>query len=173
MKAKDLPRARILELDLRIQGLTKYDGECEVWIGYCRDGRSPIMHTRIDGRRSTVCAHHVRWIAKRHQALPDGIIRMACGNPLCMASSHMRALDRKEIFQENRDISRLKWRAMVSQGLRKSVGKLTDAQVREIRMSDAANTELAKVYGVSRSLVSGIKRGKFRRDLSEIMLGTA
>lgn len=96
--------------------------------------------------------------------IPDGeVVCHRCDNPVCCNPDHLFAgtqLDNvRDMIAKGRNRNAL--------GERHHRAKLTDKQVAEIRASDATGAQLAKLYGVAQSTISGIRSRKHRRVSSE------
>ena len=152
-------------ISLRIDGLTRYEGECQVWVGYIQPPdktgrpRRPRLRIRMNGKRHLIDARLLRWTSV-HGAPPKGrVVRLTCGNPLCMQVEHMRLGTKSEVLAESYRLHEAKTRIARALGNRKTRGKLTLEIARAIRASDAKNVELARLYGVSHQLIYAVRKG--------------
>ena len=90
--------------------------------------------------------------------IPDGkIIMHVCDNPPCVNPGHLRIGTKAE---NNRDASN---RRRHNYGLDHWNGRLSDADVAEIRGSNDRQSVLAERYGVCQSHISRIKSAQHRR----------
>jgi hypothetical protein len=99
-------------------------------------------------------AHRVSWLLAGN-TIPEGhIIRHKCRAANCVNPAH---LETGTIAQNNADMIR---DGTSARGTKHHSCKLTEAQVLEIFASDKLQYELAKEYGVGKSIISAIKSGK-------------
>jgi hypothetical protein len=99
-------------------------------------------------KRGSATSHAHRWYYEQAKGpIPAGlVIDHLCRVRACVNPDHLEPVTN----QEN-----------IARG---ALRKLTTAQVRSIRDSDASNVELALEYGVNRSYVWAIRKGYHRRD---------
>jgi len=95
-----------------------------------------------------------------HGEIPDGlVVRHSCDNPRCVNPAHLSvgtcAENTGDAVAKNRHYH----------GERFHTAKLTEADVIAIRAAKATITELAKAYGVDKTNISCIRRGKTWRHL--------
>lgn len=103
----------------------------------------------------TQLAHRVAYI-KAKGAIPKGMVIMhRCDNPLCVNPEHLSIGTQRD----NRLDCVQKGRTNSSKGEEHYGAKLTAEIVRDIRTSSLNNTELAKMYGISRRAISDARRG--------------
>jgi hypothetical protein len=115
--------------------------------------------------RKTVRAH--RWAYAHFVGqIPDGLqVRHSCDVACCVNPKHLIPGTHRENMD---DMARRKRRAT---GVRSGVAKLNDEQVRQIRSrlnpyQHGIYVELAKEYGVDRSIIARIDSGKLWRHVS-------
>lgn len=95
-------------------------------------------------------------------------IDVKCGEKRCVNPAHMVRSSVAEIAKKaaaRGAFSSLARRAKIAKSKRKN-GKLTEEKAQEIRESSESTKILAERYGVNKSLINGIKLGKFWRDYS-------
>lgn len=131
------------------------DEDCWHWMG---TRIPPWGHGRIMGRDGrTVLAHRVAWELERGP-IPAGLfVCHRCDNPPCVNPAHLFLGTHLDNMQ---DMAR-KHRGAI--GERNGQAKLSQSQVLEIRdllRNGLAGTDIADRFGVSKSLVSLIKRGR-------------
>lgn len=132
------------------------DSDCLMWIGATTDttrgGDHGIM--RWDGKNEK--AHRLAWIAK-HGPIPDGQqVLHRCDVPRCVNPDHLWL----GTHDENMADMLAKGRARGMPGIRHHKAKLSEAQILMIRADKRSGAELARVLGVTRSLVNQIRRGE-------------
>lgn len=106
----------------------------------------------------SVRAHRLVYEAA-HGPIPDGYcICHACDNRACVNPLHLFAGTQ----QDNIDDMIRKGRHKYPTGERNGQAKLTDAEVLAIRASSGSHTEIAAMYGVSRTYVNDLRNGRKR-----------
>lgn len=80
----------------------------------------------------------------------------SCNNPSCVNPSHLRWGSQKENLRQAIDSGRAPHQGRVA-GEKNGNAKLTSDQVAEIRSSTGNQSEVARRYGITRSLVSHIR----------------
>lgn len=104
-------------------------------------------------------AHRFSWAFHSQAVIPDGmVVCHSCDNPECCNPEHLRL----GTHQDNQRERRSKGRHGPN---RTPAAKLTESQVREIRLSNENQSELAARFGVTQTTVSDIKR---RRSWSHV-----
>ena len=125
---------------------------CWLWLG----GTTPKGYgmLRVDGvmRR----AHRVSYAAYNDEPIGDLHVLHKCDNPTCVNPDHLFL----GTNQDNVDDRVRKGRNGKLLGENNHQAKLSEEDIVAIRASSSDNIALASMYGVSRSLVSLIKRGK-------------
>lgn len=135
----------------------KVSDECAIWpFGRDSEGYAATWHNGASIRAHAVnceAVHGPKPVDKDHAA-------HNCGNRLCVNPRHLRWATHAENMQD-KVLHGTNWR---HHGEAHANAKLTDAQADEIRSMKGAATQqaIADIYGVSRSLVSLIHRGKQR-----------
>lgn len=158
-----LSKEALAVASLRIDGLTKYVGECMVWIGYLAppDKRGYQWRPRLTilhhGKRMCFDARRLRWASVHGWPPPGFVVRMTCGNPLCLNPDHMRLGTRAEVARESMRSPLFVIRRTIAN--RKSRGKITLEDARAIRASSEPGKALAERYGVSHQLICAIRKG--------------
>jgi len=109
------------------------------------------------GKRMPVQKHI--YIEKFGEIDTKMVIYHTCGNPLCinpkhfiLEKSHLTNKERKKLGIPAREMPKVK-------------RKLTPEQVREIRSSPLGYYLLSKKYGVHKSLIYLVKKGKLYKDV--------
>tara|TARA_R110000868_G_scaffold39383_1_gene137267 strand:- start:3340 stop:3849 length:510 start_codon:yes stop_codon:yes gene_type:complete len=141
-------------------------GDCWEWRGAVQRGsRAPVM--RYQGS-----ARQVRRVLATELGLPlqDRLATCKCANALCVNPRHIVTVTRQELQRRTADITQLHVNPARCRKLAQSArrnGKLTEAQVAEIRAIDGMRQrDIAALYGITQSTVSAIRRGVKWKDYS-------
>jgi len=129
---------------------------CWNWSRSCTNGYGYISRNDLPTTR----AHRLAYAAFNYIAVPASLcVCHICDNRTCVNPAHL-VLQTKT--WNNQDKAR-KGRAITCNGQHINVGmshgmaKLTTTQVLEIRASTLTQTQLAKMFGVTQSMISRIK----------------
>lgn len=142
-----------------LYALTTEEGDCRLWDKYLGNGVPMVYHDGkfIQVRKLILTLQGIdvwaRYTASR------------CNNPLCVEFDHIiqRSAKQQHTHMGKRvavspsNHARI---AKITLARRQQVGKINQAQAIEIRMSEESGPVLAERYGVTRTLISRIKRGK-------------
>ncbi len=143
----------------------KSDNECWPWTGsrnYRPDNKQMTYGwLRWKGQMSR--AHRVAWQLANSSVIPIGMqILHTCDNPVCCNPAHLRI----GTHVENMADMKVKGRAVALRGADSPRAKFTEEEVREIRKRYKTRWpylgvgQLAKEYGVHRTTMSSLIRGK-------------
>lgn len=142
-----------------LMDMTIEEGDCRLWDKYLGNGVPMVYHDGklIQVRKLILTLQGVDVWAKYTAA--------KCNNPLCVEPDHI--IQRSPKQQYIHIGKRLSFApsnqariAKITKACREASGKLTQEQAIEIRMSDESGPVLSERYGIDRSMVSRIKRGK-------------
>ena len=145
------------DLFLRIQGMSKYEDDCIVWIAYCSKPSSILAYAQDGKNRYAVSVRRFLYTYNGRRLGDDQVVRMSCGNPLCIKQTHMYLSTKKELANANRDKSATKHR-MASQVAAQRRSPLTIEDVREIRNSSEPTRFFAEKFKVTCAAISAIRR---------------
>ena len=127
---------------------------CWEWQGWRCRGYGQIRES--DRRSRALKAHRVSW-ALHNGSIPDGlVVRHRCDNPGCVNPAHLELGTQADNVRDM--VERGRGRGCL--GTANGRSKLTFLQVAEIRSSDATSYALSKVYGVSETQITRIRRGQ-------------
>lgn len=142
-----------------LMALTTEEGECRLWNKYLGNGVPMVYH---DGRfiqvRKLILTLQGIDVWARYTA-------SRCNNPLCVEPSHIIQRSPKQQHlhmakQVSLSPSNPARIAKITKARRAAVGKITQEQAIEIRLSDESGPVLAERFGVTRTMISRIKRGE-------------
>lgn len=142
-----------------LTALATEEGDCLLWGKYLGNGVPMVYH---DGKLIQV-RKLILTLSGVHVWAP--YVAAKCGNPTCIDQGHIVQRSTK---QQHAHMGRLVSLApsnphrivKITKARRDQVGKLTQEQAIEIRMSGESGPALAARFGVSRELVNRIKRGE-------------
>lgn len=135
--------------------------QCWPWLGYIdKDGYGRVW---IDKQSGSMLAHSALY-RELHGPLAEGSVVLSCPIlPECMNPKHF-GLGTVRDYQE---------RAWITRGKRKKkpprTRKLTDEDVKNIYLSTARTTDLARTYNVSLPLITNIRSGRKYRRITEVL----
>jgi hypothetical protein len=136
---------------------SKYNKTADCWLwqaGRYHHGYGMVSVGRKGGRQRNSYAHRVAYVLAKGP-IPRGLVVMhACDNRACVNPAHLSLGTQGDNV---RDAAR-KGHYSIPHPT-SSVRKLSDGDVRAIRMSFASGDALARCYGVSKSTISFIRRG--------------
>lgn len=129
----------------------------------------------VDGKRTLFTAHRAAYLAV-HALIPDGMhILHSCDNRACFNPSHLRAGSHREnmgdMISKGRQLEALKIRKrgpehhfwggthpLLRRGESHYSARLVEDDIRSIRASTKTLKELSKIYGITESSLSAIRR---------------
>ncbi|QEE24479.1 HNH endonuclease [Rhodanobacter glycinis] len=132
------------------------------------------LSNRVSGRNVPAYAHRVaHFIATGSLAVGMDVCHR-CDNPACINPAHLFEGTARDNLQDMASKGRSNrgkklpqgnahWAAQHPERVRGSANgnaKLTEADVRNIRASEERGARLAERYGVSQTLISGIRKGR-------------
>jgi hypothetical protein len=118
-----------------------------------KDGYAMLWH----GKRNIRASHAALLLVGK--TVPKGMYAChSCDNPKCVNPDHLFVCTPKENQQDSLGKGRRDLRA--TDGEKHPSHKLTAEQVRHIRSSDERGTDLAARYGVNKSLITAIRKGR-------------
>jgi hypothetical protein len=157
------------DLAARIRPRVVQEGDCLIWTGMSKHKTpSPrISQTRADGKRVGVSLRRVVYHAANKRPL-QGQVTSSCGHPCCVNPEHLIATTHAGVMRmavKHGKINHARRSALAAAASRKSVSKLTEADVLRIRASSEPARVLAEQFGVDRSTINGIRSGRRWRNL--------
>jgi hypothetical protein len=158
-------------------------GPCWLWMASRNSNGYGQFGVRVNGKRRPVAASRVAW-ELTYGPLGEGMFAChKCDNPLCVNPAHLFEGDAKANTRDMMAKGRLRigtratgddhWMRhrpeRIARGERNGNAKANAALVREIRARYAADYPsigaLARCYGLSKSAVDGIIKGRTWRDV--------
>jgi hypothetical protein len=102
-----------------------------------------------------IMAPRMAWILKYGEVEGSLCVLHKCDNPACVDYKHLflgtRGDNHRDKVQKDRS----------NRGMRHGMAKLTDDQVRQIRMMNGLQREIAAHFGIDQGLVSRIRNRKY------------
>lgn len=138
------------------QKYEKQENGCWIWSGGARPNHRGTLYGRhhLDNG-SAEGAHRFSYMLVNGPILSGVYICHKCDTPLCVNPDHLFASDHagnmRDMVQKNRSY---KGRGELKRGS----AKLTDQQAQEIRDMSLSHSKIAKIFGVSQTTISRIKR---------------
>jgi hypothetical protein len=133
-------------------------GECWEWQGHAASCGTPKINAVKGGKRNVFSGRRVVWEFANGKALPSNVLLTTnCGNPRCLNPDHLAKTDHSKIAKKvgaRLDV-RLKKVARSGRPI-----KLDAQKAAEIRASTLKNSELAKMYGVTKSSISRTRNNR-------------
>jgi len=137
----------------------KTDG-CWIWKA-CKNkdgyGKFRYQKDAIKSHRFSYCLHNICSL----ESISEFVIRHSCHNPSCVNPDHLST----GTNQDNVNDMIAAGRQVILRGEAHGRCKLTDEQVRAIRVAEGLHKDIAVRFGVSRHHICCIKSGKYRADV--------
>lgn len=149
-----------------LKGKCIEEGDCWLWQGYMANNAAPMVYHNGE-----------LWFVRRLVATMIGkppspnhkYMSTKCGSKLCICPEHLQYRTEKQHMSamakavDPRSITR-KLNLMTA-ARKRSITKLSKEKVLAIHRDDRSYREIAADYGVSKSLVGKVKRGKAWEDI--------
>lgn len=131
-------------------------GDCWEWQGYLGNKVPSVSH---DGKMTSVRKLFSDLMGRGYKA--GGFFIPVCNNVICVNPEHTRHYTQKQFLaRAAKRASNSPTRAIKIQIYKRATAsKLNETKAAEIRASDRPSRELAKVYGVDKSLICKIRKG--------------
>lgn len=146
------------------------DSDCWFWTGPTRGGYGVLSLPAPAGTRKTILAHRYAYERSAGPIPPGMLVMHSCDNPLCVNPRHLSAGTWRDNNEDRSRKGRSGARQFTDEDRRKYsdarrgeknfTAKLTESQAIEILHAAGAQSEIARRYKVSKSLVGRIKRGQ-------------
>jgi hypothetical protein len=136
---------------------TEEEGDCHIWTGYYGNG-VPMVH------------HNDKMVSVRKvifellgKPVRQGFYSTTCGHKGCVCPDHIayRAPKAHMKAMIEREFSRERVLKMTQARRKRADVVLSEAIAREIRQLDGTYRDIGAQYGVTKSVVSRIKRGEY------------
>lgn len=154
----------ILEM-MRILDSTEEVGDCILWTGAIGNAGHPIYKPRGCG---CTLVRRAMFELAGGELEPRIPIDTRCGERTCVNPDHLFKATVSGIAKRaaRKGAWKSKTRAAKIAAAKRAKGKLTIEQAREIRMSTESGPKLAAIYGVNKSLITGIRSGRNWKEYS-------
>jgi len=131
---------------------SKGPDDCWLWTASTAVGQLDYGRFKVEGK--TVKAHRFSYILA-HGAIAAGqMVRHKCDTPRCVNPSHLELGSHMDNMRDRSE------RGRVARGFATATAILTDGEVIDIYHINLPQRQLAKMFGVSQSVVSQIKSGR-------------
>src|SRR6187455_224960 len=147
------------EARTRFMNRVRKTNSCWIWSGSKGNGYGAIF---VDGKKQS--AHRFSYEMHIGQVGPKLFVCHSCDNPRCVNPKHLWLGTNEENIADMR-AKRRGSKPPLLDGTKHPKSKLTETQVRAIRKSAASGRALAVQYGVSDTLIYGIRSRKNWRHL--------
>lgn len=136
---------------------------CFLWTGY----KNNVGYGQIEVDGKIWLAHRLSWTVRRGP-IPKGLLVLhKCDTPLCVNPEHLFLGTHKDNSADMMQKGRFNARSLLAASRKRRIRKLTDDQVREIRVATGTVKDIARRFGLrSHSTVCDIRNGK-RKTLVE------
>lgn len=133
------------------------EGECFHWTGYFARG---VPHVHHNGKMQAV--RRVMW-ELMGKKVADGFYSTKCNNKDCINPKHivLRSKDEHIAYMNSQEFSIERRLNMTLARRRRDDVRLSEQLAREIRMADGRYEDIGSQYGVTKAVVSRIKRGVY------------
>jgi hypothetical protein len=137
------------------------DGDCLMWACASSATQQPRYSIKGPaGKTTSVQMRRVVWERERAPIPVGKMVTTTCGSPLCLNHEHMALTTKAAVIKKvwARPDAKVK-KFLASIRSRATRGKLDMEKARYIRASNKTLKELAEEFGVSTSLVGGVRQG--------------
>jgi hypothetical protein len=135
--------------------------DCWEWHGNTLAHKMPYGRVYYEGKQ--VLAHRLSYALHNGYLPDDALVLHHCDNPKCVNPRHLYLGDHTDNAQDRVQRNR----SNPKRGEDAATSKLTEDQVRAIRAAFGTCDELAKEFGVSRSLISLVRTRKVWAHIQE------
>lgn len=141
----------------KVKALSTEDGGCWMWNGHTTSHGVPVVNFagKQDTVRRSILKANNKIIYKGHS------VSTTCGHLACVNPDHIKVMTVSERTKRAAQKVNQKLKAYrLNKSMRERLAKLTEDQVREIKLSSDTLTALSKVYPVSVEQIRRIRSGK-------------
>ncbi len=128
------------------------ENDCHLCTSHSPNRKNGYPRISSNGKRWRI-ARYIETL--RRGTLPNGIVvRHICDNPLCINPDHLEIGTHEDNMRDRLE------RGRVLRGEKNPSSKLKSHDIKIIRNSDISNAELARIFGVSNTTISSVKKCK-------------
>lgn len=148
--------------------LEKLENGCVICTSHCKD-KNGYVRVRHNGKHKRL--HRVIYEMNYGKIPKEMVIRHKCDNPNCCNIEHLEIGTPQDNVNDMIERGRsTKGKPNInSRGVLNNQSKLTEQQVKEIYLSNLSLRELGKLYGVSDTNISYIKKKKQWKWLTDTL----
>lgn len=139
----------------RLASKTRRTDSCWLWTGARREAGYGVIW--YQGR--SISTHRAAWELAHGPISEGSCVLHRCDTPSCVNPTHLF------LGTKGENCSDRSAKGRDSHGEAHYLAKLTEERVREIRLSDRSNTELARKHGVSREAIRAARERRTWRHV--------
>lgn len=154
------PQQALAVIDERSEFVT--ESGCKLWTAATK--AAGYGHVVYQGK--LWAAHRLAWFLERGPIPPKMVVMHKCDTPSCVNTNHLRlGTQRDNVLDMVK-----KGRGGQPVGAECHKAKLTEAQVKEILVSNLSNSEISRQIGVHNATISAIRNGRSWRSVTGLPL---
>ncbi len=169
MNYAKLPNDVRSKIQLWVDGVTRWDGDCLLFLLPLKRKGQAVSGTAVGGVNYNIVLRRWTWVAAGKSLSARDCLLSKCGNPACVAPGHAQKVSREELTNRMRRVSSSAKRAqLLHLGAKRR--KLSDEQEREVMAWTGTYKAAMEHFGISRGLYFDIRKGKRRAAAGSPML---
>lgn len=157
------PREKTIHTLQTLMIRTEPDGDCLLWKGFLQNGTVPM----VQHNGEIISVRKLVWILSKRAQSGVKYWGTKCGNPACVAPTHIAARKSKAHFQAmtKKLFSNPSAVAVRNAKIGRARRKLTEEQVHELMHSDETHEAAARRLGVSATTIKRYRYGEIGATL--------
>ncbi len=159
MKFNELTKEQVKNLHLRVEGLSRFEGDCWIYTGYARR-KTCVPEIAIYANSKAKAHFSVRLVQYgfyKGRVPLNHVVRPTCGQMRCVNPEHLRTVPKGELLRSvsNEHIRIAKWTQH-----RRGRSLLSMELAEEFKASKEPATRIAPRYGIHPETIRRIRRGE-------------